>query len=217
MSRAPLTVDRIVDAALARIDRHGLEAFSMRKLGADLGVEAMAIYKHVPDKDALLDLAVAAVYAEIELPDPSAPWDERVRHVAHGLRAAVRSHPHLLTRAVTTPPTFPVVQQRIDTLLGALRDATGDDALAVRHFWVVTAFVSGALLAETASLRDDAADTSATGGAGAPDAATCPSLAALGPLLASCEFAEEFAFGLDTVLAAVPVRRRTRNGRAAPR
>ena len=210
MSRVPLTVERIVVAALARIDHDGLHAFSMRKLGADLGVEAMALYKHVPDKETLLDHVVAHVYAEVDLPDPDLAWDERIRHVAHALRAAVLAHPHVLTRAVTQPPTTPVVQQRIDVLLGALRDATGDDTLAVRHFWVITAFVSGALLAETTAVRQ----ATTTDLAGELDVVACPSLAALGPVLASCDFATEFTFGLDTVLAAVPVtRRRTRSSR----
>jgi hypothetical protein len=119
----------------------------------------------------------------------------------------VLAHPHLLTRAVTQPPTTPVVQQRIDVLLGALREATGDDTLAVRHFWVITAFVSGALLAETTAVRQ--ADTT-TDLAAELDAIACPSLAALGPVLATCDFATEFTFGLDTVLAAVPVTRRRR-------
>lgn len=212
MTRVPLTVERIVVAALARIDHDGLDGFSMRKLGADLGVEAMALYKHVPDKETLLDHVVAHVYAEVDLPDTDLAWDERIRHVAHALRAAVLAHPHLLTRAVTQPPTTPVVQQRIDVLLGALREATGDDALAVRHFWVITAFVSGSLLAETTSLRQT--DTTSVELATELDAITCPSLAALGPVLATCDFATEFAFGLDTVLAAVPVtRRRTRQPR----
>ncbi len=207
MSRVPLTVERIVAAALARIDHDGLDGFSMRKLGADLGVEAMALYKHVPDKETLLDLVVAEIYAEVDLPDPDLAWDERIRHVARALRAAVLAHPHLLTRAVTQPPTTPV-QQRIDVLLGALREATGDDTLAVRHFWVITAFVSGALLAETSAVRQT--NSTNTGLEAELDVIACPSLAALGPVLATCDFATEFTFGLDTVLAAVPVTRRRR-------
>ncbi len=207
MTRVPLTVERIVAAALARIDHDGLDGFSMRKLGADLGVEAMALYKHVPDKETLLDLVVAGVYAEVDLPDPDHTWDERIRHVADELRAAVLAHPHLLSRAVTQPPTSPVVQQRIDALLGALREVTGDDTLAVRHFWVITAFVSGALLAETSAVRQ--ASTSTAELSTGLDAVACPSLAALGPVLATCDFATEFTFGLDTVLAAVPVARRS--------
>ena len=65
MPREPLSVTRIVDAARRRIDAEGLDALSMRKLGADLGVEAMALDKHVPDKDDLVRHEVASAYEEM--------------------------------------------------------------------------------------------------------------------------------------------------------
>lgn len=200
-SRTPLSIPRIVDAARQRIDAEGLEALSMRKLGADLGVEAMALYKHVPDKDALVRLVVASVYDEIALPDPAAAWDERLRQAARGLRAAALAHPRLLRLVVTEPPPTAAVQRRIDAVLAALLDATGDDATAVRHFWVFVAYVSGALLAETAALV-------APADAALPaEGVDCPVLAALGPRLATCDFATEYEAGLDIVIAAVPGRR----------
>lgn len=205
-SRTPLSIPRIVDAARARIDADGLDALSMRKLGADLGVEAMALYKHVPDKEHLVRLVVASVYEEMALPDPEAPWDERLRQAAHSLRAAALAHPRLLRLVVTEPPPTAAVQRRIDAVLAALLDATGDDASAVRHFWVFVAYVSGALLAETAALvAPDASPIPA-------ESVECPVLTALGPRLATCDFATEYEAGLDIVIGAVPRRSRTRRG-----
>lgn len=205
--REPLSVPRIVAAARARIDADGLESLSMRKLGADLGVEAMALYKHVPDKDALVRLVVASVYEEMDVADPSLPWDERLRHAAAELRRAALAHPHLMRLVVTEPPATPAVQRRVDGVLGALLDATGDESVAVRHFWVFVAYVSGALLAETAAMATP------DGGAVALDTAACPVLASLGPRLAACDFAAEYAAGLDIVIAAVPHRPRRRRAR----
>ncbi len=204
MPREPLSVTRIVDAARRRIDAEGLDALSMRKLGADLGVEAMALYKHVPDKDALVRHVVASVYEEMEVADASLPWDVRLRHAADELRRAALAHPHLMRLVVTEPPATPAVQRRIDSVLAALLDATGDEAVAVRHFWVFVAYVSGALLAETAAM------VTVDGEVAALDVAQCPVLATLGPRLAQCDFATEDAAGLDIVIGAVPRRRGAR-------
>ena len=69
----PLSREEIVDAALAIVDAEGLEALTMRRLGAALGVEAMTLYYHVPNKEALLDLTVERMRSEMRLPDPLPP------------------------------------------------------------------------------------------------------------------------------------------------
>src|SRR5260221_11987060 len=74
-SRAPLTRSRIAEAALAIVDRDGLDALSMRRLGAELGVEGMAIYRHFPNKAAVLAGVVDALLSELVIPPPSrVPW-----------------------------------------------------------------------------------------------------------------------------------------------
>ncbi|MBX3142199.1 MAG: TetR/AcrR family transcriptional regulator [Trueperaceae bacterium] len=65
-TREPLDQNRVLNAALALADREGLKAVTMRRLGADLGVEAMSLYHHLPGKDGLLDGLVGAVVAEIQ-------------------------------------------------------------------------------------------------------------------------------------------------------
>jgi AcrR family transcriptional regulator len=193
--RAPLSVERITAAALELIDRDGLDALSMRKLGSELGYEAMALYKHVPDKDALIDLVVASVFAEMTLPDAMAPWADRLRHSASELRRVGLAHPHLLARMVTDPPTALAVQERIDAILGALREASADDAEAVRWFWMFVSYTSGALLAESAAARDASPLVSDE-----VPAAGCPVLAELGMQLATCDFGDEFAWGIDAII-----------------
>ena len=193
--REPLSVERITAAALDLVDRDGLDALSMRKLGAELGYEAMALYKHVPDKETLIDLVVASVFADMALPDPTAPWAERLRHSAAELRRVGLAHPHLLTRMVTNPPTALAVQERIDAILGALREASADDAAAVRWFWMFVSYTSGALLAESAAARDASPIVSDE-----LPAAACPVLAELGVRLATCDFGDEFAWGIDAIV-----------------
>ena len=69
-SATPLTRERVLPAAVDLADRDGLEGLSMRKLGQELGVEAMALYRHVRDKDDLLDGIVEVVVGQIERPQP---------------------------------------------------------------------------------------------------------------------------------------------------
>ena len=77
--RAPLTKERVLRAAVELADRGGIEALSMRKLGQELGVEAMALYRHVRNKDDILDGAIDAVVGEIELPGPGDDWQASMR------------------------------------------------------------------------------------------------------------------------------------------
>src|SRR4051794_15853577 len=90
--RARLTPQRVVDAAVALAYREGLPAMTMRRLGGQLGVEAMSLYKHVADKDDLLSRMIDRVYAEIELPSDR-DWRVFMRKRALSVRAVLSRHP----------------------------------------------------------------------------------------------------------------------------
>ena len=211
--RRPLSSERVVAAALRLVDRRGLDALSMRRLGGALGVEAMSLYKHVPGKPALLDLLVERVLSEVAPPPSGAPWERRIRHVAVELRRVSLAHPHVFPLLATRVPASPRALAPLEALLGALVEAGLDDARALRHFWTVIAWSTGALLAETAALT----------GAGAPsleippdlDAAAFPVFARLGAAVATCDFAAEYAGGLDIVIDAVRAAARDVGGRPA--
>src|SRR3954447_19923299 len=81
-SRAPLTRDRVLDAAILLADEGGLESLSMRKLAKSLGVEAMSLYNHVANKGDLVDGMVDVVIGEIELPPETDRWDAAIRAYA---------------------------------------------------------------------------------------------------------------------------------------
>ena len=106
--RAPLDLDRIAEAALALVDEGGLAALSMRKLGARLGVEAMALYHYVKRKDDLLDLlverAVLSGAQEANEPgDADVDWRQRLSGYARRLRAGLVAHPHLVPLLLSRP------------------------------------------------------------------------------------------------------------------
>lgn len=123
-----LTMDKIVAAALRISDANGLEALSMRKLGAELGVDPMAIYRHLPGKDALLNSLVIAVFSRMELNcDRQAPWRERVCEWACAYRNLVLSHPAFI-RQVAANVT--VARAASGTVMEPLRSALADAGLS---------------------------------------------------------------------------------------
>lgn len=106
--REPLSARRIHAAALELIDAHGIEALSMRRLAAALGVDPMSIYHHVPGKQALLQGVYQAVLQELAIPRRGAgSWQAALRELARRFHALARRHPRvvpaLLASAQRTP------------------------------------------------------------------------------------------------------------------
>lgn len=124
MTPPPLSRERVVAAALAIVDRDGLDALTMRGLGRELDADPMAAYHHVPNKDAVLDGVVEAVWADIDLDlDDTAPWQEQLTAAGRAVRAGLGRHPNALPVLASRPnvsrPGFRVV----DHILGVLLDA----------------------------------------------------------------------------------------------
>ncbi len=105
----PLTKPEIFSAALAIIDAEGIDALTMRRLAQDLGVEAMSLYHHVPNKEALLDGVVElALTAQAPVAPPtSGDWQATVTAAVCGFRRALITHPNVLPHMITHPPSSP--------------------------------------------------------------------------------------------------------------
>src|SRR5918911_1159397 len=93
--RQPLSRRRVLEEAVRFVDREGLEALTMRKLGAELGVEAMSLYNHVPNKGALLDGMVEILLGELEIPPEEEGWESRVREAYRAFRRLAHEHPNV--------------------------------------------------------------------------------------------------------------------------
>lgn len=140
----PLTREHIVTTALALVDRDGPRALSMRRLGAELGVDPMAVYYHLPSKDALLDAIVEAVMAEIALDDDgSAPAEERILRAAESYRDALLAHARALPIVLTRSPATPAAMRPVEVLLGILADAGLPPHRAMAGMNAVAALVRG--------------------------------------------------------------------------
>ena len=129
--------EQILAAALRIVDANGLEQLTMRRLGAELGVDPMTIYGHVPDKTALFDGLVELVLAEVTLPGRTSEWAHDFRAAAHAARATLLAHPYLIpllgTRPPVTQPAFTLWESLTSILLeGGLSEeqaADGADCL----------------------------------------------------------------------------------------
>lgn len=143
----PLTRDKIVSTALAIVDAEGMKALSMRRLGAELHVDPMAVYYHVPNKDALLDAIVEAVMAEIDLcaDDPTAPSEERIVAAARSYRDALLAHVNALPAIMSRGPRTPIAMKPVELLLGILIDAGLSPSRAMAGMNAVAATVRGTI------------------------------------------------------------------------
>jgi TetR/AcrR family tetracycline transcriptional repressor len=145
--RTPLTRESIVCAALALVDREGLPALSMRRLGAELGVDPMAIYYYVSNKEALLDAIVEAVMADIDLgvDDPGSPPEERIMCAARAYRDVMLAHPKALPIVLSRGPRTPGAMRPVELLVGILRDAGLSPTQAMAGMNAIAATVRGSV------------------------------------------------------------------------
>jgi AcrR family transcriptional regulator len=148
--RPGLSREFIVATALALIDREGLKALSMRRLGAELGVDPMAVYYYLPNKSALFDGLVEAIYAEVDVGAmPTAgSWRVKIEWFMRRLRDVLRRHPHALPVVGTRPATTPGILAVFDSGLGLVTGdgLAGPDAIDILN--CVATFTIGHVLAE---------------------------------------------------------------------
>ena len=122
-SRAPLSRERVFEAAVAYADEHGIEELSMRKLGQDLGVEAMSLYYHVSNKDEILDGMVGHVVAQIEIQPVDDDWKAGMRRQIMAARQVMARHPWAIGVLETRKTMSPSIMRYFDTVSGLLRQA----------------------------------------------------------------------------------------------
>ena len=120
-SREPLTRERVLRAAVALADRGGVESLSMRNLAEQLGVVPMALYKHVSNKEEMLDGMVDVVVSEIDPPAAGTDWKAAVRQRILSARRALLRHPWA-SRVIEsrTSPT-PALLEYMDQMIGLFR------------------------------------------------------------------------------------------------
>ena len=148
--RIPLSRDRVLTTALGLADTAGAEAVTMRRLGEELGFEAMSLYRHVANKKDLFDGMLDVVLAEWQLPEGQGDWAEAIRTCARSVYAALRRHRWAAQLLMTGSHIRPARLRYMEFLLGRLRDA-GFDAERVYHVYhLIDGYVFGFSLWEIA-------------------------------------------------------------------
>jgi len=143
-----LTPERILDAAQSVADQEGVTTLSMRRLAHALGVEAMSLYNHYPNKDAILDGLVEQAMSEIEVPLVGVPWREAMRARALSARAACLRHRWLPALAESRTKAGPARLRLCNAVLAVLEEAGFSLELSELAFLTLDSFIYGYTLQE---------------------------------------------------------------------
>jgi AcrR family transcriptional regulator len=223
--RVPITLDRIVAAALELIDREGLNELSMRNLAKELRTGTTTLYRHVEGKDELLVLVADAVSGEkhVRRPVEGVGWRGVLEELARSMRAALGSHPNVAALFATRVPVGPNSLRGKEMILGVLRETGIDKTLAADVYTALAHLVLASVLQEP--MNDFRA-----GGLGTSKTITLrdfyrslpaeqyPHLVELADEMTSRTATEEFEFGLRCLLDGVELRlEQTRPRRQRPR
>jgi AcrR family transcriptional regulator len=211
-NRKPLSSARVLQAAVALADAAGLQAFSMRGLAQELGVVPMALYKHVANKEELLDGMVDSVFSEIELPSGDLDWRSAMRRRAISTREALQRHSWAIGMMESRHPG-PANLRNHNAVMGCLRTAGFSFELAIHAYSLQDAYIYGFALQE----RDTGFETPDSAGAAAQRRAQTigalenyPYLVEIARKLPESGYdnAIEFTWGLNLILDSLDQLRR---------
>jgi AcrR family transcriptional regulator len=204
-ARARLTRERVLRAAIGLADTSGIDSLSMRKLGVELGVEAMSLYNHVTSKSDLLDGMVDLVFAEIDLPIDGVGWRDAMRRRAISAREVLARHRWATGLMETRTSPGPATLRHHDSVLGILRGAGFSVAMAAHAYSLLDSYTYGFAMQEAslpfATGKETAALAQSILARGAPG--EYPHLTeftvehALKP---GYDYGAEFEYGLDLIL-----------------
>ncbi|MEV0354253.1 TetR/AcrR family transcriptional regulator C-terminal domain-containing protein [Nonomuraea sp. NPDC050680] len=146
---AVLTRERIVAAAIEILDAEGLDALTMRRLGTQLGVAAMSLYRHLPNRDAVLAAVVDHLFAEavIDL-DAGTPWPEALARFADSYRRMLLGHPPAVPLLATHPVDIDLGLELLAGLLDRFEAAAIPRQAALTAIQSVAVYVLGHALAQ---------------------------------------------------------------------
>lgn len=202
--RTPLTRERIVHAAVALLDGEGMAALSMRRLGGELGVEAMALYRHFESKAALLDAVLAWLLAGLALPEPGVDWRADLREGGRRYRALLLAHPNAIPLFARLELGNPAAIAPAGWVMRVLRVGGFDAQTALQILSTLQSFVIGFAFWEigTAPLRADERFAGPREAVHLPADAD-PYLVEILPELAGTSCDESFEFGLAAIIRGI--------------
>jgi AcrR family transcriptional regulator len=210
--RRPLDRPLILREAVRFIDAHGRDRLTMRRLGSELGVEAMALYRYIPGRDQLLDGVVETVMDELYTStmeqDRPGTWQEFLQQMAHGVRSIAMEHPKIFPLVASRPPAALWLRPPLRSLRwveGFLQGLlhygiSGSDSVMI--YRTFSTFLLGHLLLESSTYAVEPRLTTATDieFVETNDLAAYPRLMELSPELSLDVFGNEFEDSLDELI-----------------
>ena len=197
-ARGRLSRQMIEDAAFEVIEREGLAGFSMRKLAAALGCEAMSIYHHFPSLAHLHEALVDRLIGALEMPDAGLPWRQRMRMAMQDFRRVGREHPAFAPFLVTYRMNSPTCLAWLNSVIGLFEAGGFGTELGARLFRTAGYYLMGAILDETSGYaRGPSAVSTVSDEQLARD---FPKVMAAGRYFGTAEFDATFELGLDMLL-----------------
>lgn len=201
----PLWRDRVLRTALAHVDEAGLEAFTMRRLAQVLDVAPMALYRHVTNKEDLIDGMIDLVFAEVELPPAELGWRAWMRERAFAVRAALLRHPWANGLMESRRRPGPATLRHHDAVIGRLVEAGFSLPMVAHAYSIMDAYIFGFTMNHASMPSDPAMETSELAGVMVEQfpAARYPHLARFTVdhvMRPGYDYGAEFAYGLDLIL-----------------
>ncbi|MGI5493604.1 TetR/AcrR family transcriptional regulator [Microtetraspora malaysiensis] len=210
----PLSRGLVLEAAIRVADRGGVEAITMRRVAQELGVEAMSLYHHVPNKDAILDGVVDMVFAAIELPSAEFDdWRDAIRARASSARAVLSQHSWALGLMDSRRNPGPATLRHHDAVLGVLRRAGFTLPMAAHAVSLIDSYIGGFVLQEANLPVTTPGDVEEVAG-GILEHLPADELPYLTEMIRDhalrpdYDHTSEFSYGLDLILDGLEARRR---------
>jgi AcrR family transcriptional regulator len=207
-AKAPLSVEAIVDAALAILQAEGLEALSMRRVAAALDTGAGSLYVYVAGRDGLLEAVLDRIAAAIKLekPDPSR-WRAQLHSLLKRMRDALVMHPGIAAAGMVEPPRTDAEMRLLENMLGLLLAGGLDPQNAAWAADILAAQVTfAAIEAELRRMDPSALVEEVTANFARLPAAEFPLITAYAPQLVAGDVDERFRFAIDVVIDGVLAR-----------
>jgi AcrR family transcriptional regulator len=204
--RTPLTRERALAAAMTIADTEGIGALTMRRVAKELGVEAMALYYHVANKEDLLDGMIDLVFSEIVVPLPGGDWVEAMRELASSARVVLLRHPWAVSLMDSRTAPGPATLRHHEDVIGLHRAAGLSMASSAHIYALLDAFVYGFVIQEVALPSQGDAAAMQEGGEQVVQAMPIDEFPNMHAFMAEhvmqpgYSFSAEFDFGLDLIL-----------------
>jgi AcrR family transcriptional regulator len=227
-ARGPLDRRTILLAAVTLIDQNDLRHLTMRRLGAHLGVEGMALYHYIHGREDLLDgiveLVIDDLYGDPEVHLAADHWQDYLQRLAHGVRRIALAHPQVFPLVATRPPAAPWVRPPLRSLrwmesfLDTLHRCGFSDAGCVSAYRAFSSFLLGHLLLEVSAQGADVGPIEQADPDDKPttDLSEYPRLKSLEPELSQDHSADEFDEALETLLERIDLLDHHRTRRHRP-